>query len=68
MPTSSPTSPAFVIQNALTAARAASRFRYQNPISRYEQRPTSSQPMKSCTKLGASTSAIIEKAKSDWYV
>jgi hypothetical protein len=29
-----PTSPSFVVQNALTAARAASGFQYQNPMSR----------------------------------
>ena len=63
---SRPTSPAFVVQNALTAARAASGFWYQNPISRYEQRPTSSQQMKSCRRFGASTRPIIEKANSDW--
>ena len=47
MPMRRPTSPAFVVQNALSAARAASGLRYQNPISRYEQTPTSSQHMKS---------------------
>ena len=34
MPISRPTSPAFVVQKALTAARAASGFWYQKPISR----------------------------------
>ena len=63
---SSPTSPAFVVQNALTAARAASGLRYQKPISRYEQTPTSSQQMKSCSRFGASTTPIIENANSDW--
>jgi hypothetical protein len=66
MPMSSPTSPSFVIQNAFSAACAASGFQYQNPISRYEQRPTSSQQMNSWRKFGASTSPIIEKANSDW--
>ena len=65
MPIRRPTSPAFVIQNAFTAATDASGFQYQKPISRYEQSPTSSHAMNSCRKLGASTSAIIEKAKSD---
>ncbi len=60
-----PTSPTFVVQNALSAARAASGLRYQNPIRRYEQTPTSSQHMKSCRRFGASTTPIIENAKSD---
>ena len=66
MPIRSPTSPALVVQNALSAARAASGLRYQNPINKYEQTPTSSQHMKSCNRLGASTTPIIEKANSDW--
>jgi len=61
-----PRSPAFVVQNAFTAARAASGFWYQNPIRRYEQSPTSSQKMNIWRKFEARTRPIIEKAKSEW--
>jgi len=47
------------------AAAAASGFRYQNPMSRYEQSPTSSQKMKSMRKLFAMTSPSITPMKSD---
>ena len=43
IPINMPTSPALVIQNAFTAARAADGRWYQKPIRRYEQRPTASQ-------------------------
>ncbi len=66
MPMSRPTSPALVVQKALSAARAASGLRYQKPISRYEQTPTSSQQMKSWRRFGARTTPIIENTNSDW--
>ena len=37
----------------------------QKPMSRYETRPTASQPKKSCRKLSAITSISIEKVKSE---
>ena len=36
---------------------------YQKPISRYETRPTASQPKKSCSRLLDITSISIEKVK-----
>ena len=49
--------------NAFLAALAAERRLNQNPISRYEQRPTPSQKKKRRRKLSASTSISIEKTK-----
>ena len=40
---------------------------YQNPISRYDTRPTASQPKKSWTKLLLMTSMSIENVKSEMY-
>ena len=65
MPATNPRSPSLVIQNALSAARAAEGRSYQNPMSRYEQSPTSSQKTNICTKDGARTSPSIEKANSE---
>ena len=45
MPISNPTSPIRVVMNAFFAASAAVRRSYQNPMSKYEPRPTSSQAM-----------------------
>ena len=36
---------------------------YQNPINRYEQSPTPSQPKNNCTKLSAETSMSMKKVK-----
>ena len=66
MPVTNPTSPSLVVQNALTAARAAAGRSYQKPMSRYEQSPTSSQKISIWTKFGASTRPSMENAKSDW--
>ncbi len=38
---------------------------YQKPISRYDTRPTASQPKKSCRKLLPITSISIEKVNSE---
>ena len=46
-PIRKPRSPIRLTTNAFLAAAAALGRVNQNPISRYEQRPTSSQPMKS---------------------
>ena len=40
---------------------------YQKPISRYETRPTASQPKNSCRKLLDITSIIIENVNSEMY-
>ena len=37
---------------------------YQKPISKYDTRPTASQPKNSCTKLLAITSISMEKVNS----
>src|SRR5262249_47031370 len=66
MPATNPRSPSLVIQNALTAARAADGRSYQKPISRYEHSPTSSQKRNIWMKLGASTNPSIENANSEW--
>src|SRR5262245_48489560 len=66
MPTTKPTSPSLVIQNALAAARAALGRSYQDPLRRQEQSPTSSQKTNNCKNVGESTSPSIEKENSDW--
>ena len=38
---------------------------YQKPISRYDTRPTASQPKNNCRKLLLITSISIEKVKSE---
>ena len=45
MASRNPKSPSLVMMNAFLAAAAAAGRSYQNPISRYEHRPTSSQKM-----------------------
>src|SRR5262249_31881171 len=67
MPATKPRSPSLVIQNALTAARAAEGRPYQYPISRYEQRRTNSQNTNIWRNVGHSTSPSIENANSEWY-
>ena len=59
-----PTSPITFITNALRAATTAEWRWYQNPISRYELRPTSAQPVIKKTKFPARTSSSIEKMKT----
>ena len=54
--------------NAFLPAAAADGFVYQKLISRYEQRPTSSQPMNNIAKLPARTSVSIEAANRLRYV
>ena len=66
MPATKPRSPSLVIQKAFTAARAADGRSYQKPISRYEQRPTSSQETYICRNVGDSTRPSIENANSEW--
>ena len=43
------------------AAALADGLSYQKPISRYEARPTPSQPKKSCTRLSDVTSISMKK-------
>ncbi len=57
----SPTSPMTFVTNALRAAITADVRSYQNPIRRYEHRPTPAQPMISQTKFPARTSSSMEK-------
>ena len=54
-----------VMMNAFFAAAAAEGRLCQNPISRYDDRPTSSQNTYICTMLDASTNPIIEALNSD---
>src|SRR5436305_4291876 len=73
MPMIKPTSPTrFAIKasiDALAGERRSSagldRLLNQNPISRYELRPTNSHPMKMTRKFAAKTIVSMEKAKSE---
>ena len=65
MPSRNPKSPTRVTINAFFAAAAADGRVYQNPISRYEQSPTSSQNTNTCIIPDASTSPTIEAVNSD---
>ena len=48
-------------------AALAVGFLYQNPINKYEARPTPSHPKNSCKKLSAVTKANMANVKSDKY-
>ena len=50
---------------ALRLAKIALGRVYQKPISRYDTRPTASQPKNSCMKLFAMTSMSMEKVNSE---
>ena len=60
MPRMKPKSPIRFTTNAFMPARAAETRSYQKPMSRYEHRPTPSQPTNISRKLSASTSVNIE--------
>jgi len=60
IPRAKPTSPTRLTRNAFLLARAAEFLRYQKPMRRYEQRPTSSQATKTVSQLSARTSRSIE--------
>ena len=60
---SSPKSPIRVVMKAFFAAAAADGLWNQNPMSRYEARPTSSQHTKSRSRLLATRSPSIAAAK-----
>ena len=61
MPTSMNVSPIRVTTKAFFAALAASGRSNQNPISRYEHRPTPSQPRYRSRKFWARTSVSMKK-------
>ena len=62
-----PKSPTRFVMNAFLPATAAELRSNQNEMSRYEQRPTPSQPMNVIRKLEPSTSTSIEAAKRFRY-
>ena len=66
-PSASVASPIAFITNAFFAAATASGLWCQNPISRYDARPTRPQPTSRRRKFPAWTSRSIEKTKSDMY-
>ena len=57
-----PKSPTRLVTNAFLPATAAELRSNQNEISRYEHRPTPSQPMNVTRKLEPSTSTSIDAA------
>ncbi len=63
MPSTNPRSPIRFTMKAFLPASDADRLRYQNPISRYEQRPTPSQPTNITRKFAARTSSSMNAAK-----
>ena len=65
MPSMKPKSPTRLTRKALRLAKIAVGRVYQKPISRYDTRPTASQPKNSCMKLFAITSISIEKVNSE---
>ena len=65
MPSAKPKSPTRLTTNALMAAAFASGFVYQKPISKYEKRPTPSQPKNICARLSAVTSMSMANVKPD---
>ena len=67
MPRMKPKSPIRLTTNAFLPASAADGLRNQNPISRYEQSPTPSQPTNITGKLEPSTSTSMKAAKRFRY-
>ena len=67
MPRAKPKSPTRLTINAFIAAELAESFLYQNPIKKYEQSPTPSQPKKSCKKLSDVTNISIANVNNDRY-
>ena len=65
IPSMKPKSATRFTMNAFLPASAAEGLAYQWPMSKYEQNPTSYQPMNSWIQLLASTIVSMEKAKSD---
>ncbi len=60
-----PTSPMRLTMKALLAASQLAFSSYQKPISRYEQRPTSSQKMKIMNTFDEATRPNIEKQNKE---
>ena len=58
-----PMSPTRVVRNAFSAAFELGFSSHQWPMSMNEQRPTSSQPTRSCSVLSATTSRSIDAVK-----
>ena len=65
MPSEKPKSPMRLTTKAFKAAALAEGLWYQKPISKYDARPTPSQPKNICTRLSAVTSISIAKLNSD---
>ena len=65
MPNRNGTSPVFVTMNALIPASEFTFSSHQWPISRYEQIPTSSQPIRSSNSWSAITSSSIDAVNRD---
>src|SRR4029077_1455721 len=61
IPKEKPKSPTRLTRNALIAAALAEGRSYQKPTSRYDIKPTPSQPKNSCTKLSDVTKASMKK-------
>ena len=62
-----PTSPTTLMTKALRAAATADGRSNQNPIRKYDARPTSPHPTSNPTKLSESTSVSIAKTKKFMY-
>ncbi len=65
IPNTKGTSPVFVVMKALMAASEFSFSSHQWPMSRYEQRPTSSHPTSSWKRLFATTRLSMDPVNSD---
>ena len=71
IPVRNMTSPTRVVRNAFFAAAAAEGFWNQNPISKYEHNPTSSQQINNCKILSERTTpsiAAVNNAVSAKYL
>ena len=65
MPRMNPKSPTRFTRNAFMFAKIAVCLLYQKPISRYDTRPTASQPKNSCSRLLLMTSMSMEKVNKE---
>ncbi|MNF02716.1 hypothetical protein D3C80_2019080 [compost metagenome] len=65
IPRMKPKSPTRLTMNAFMAAAEADGFLNQKPMSRYEARPTPSQPKNICSRLSEVISINIAKVNSE---
>ena len=67
IPIAKPKSPTLFTIKAFIAALFADSFLYQNPINKYEDKPTPSHQKNNCKKLSDTTNTNMAKVNNDRY-